>query len=371
MQVLRAIPRAAGLRQEGRRRGRWRVGAVLPVSSAAALVVAATLWMLAPATAAAGEQTLSARDIRQNLFGACFVSPTEGWVVGDLGRVLRTSDGGRTWIKQEVAAREPFLSVSCTDGQHAWLSSRHGRIYRTSDGGGTWAVATAPVDRNLFKVVFSTPSRGTAVGDFGVIVHSEDGGATWERISLPDDFKLPDSVLDTGVDPGDAILYGLSFADADHGWIAGEFGTLLATTDGGRSWRQLPSGLESTLFGIGFADAQHGIAVGIDGVILATEDGGQSWKRLPAPFAERSYYDVAISGKYGWIVGGQGTLLRSSDGGRTWQAQSVPIKYAADWFRGLSLVGDRGFLVGGSGLIYTTAGDSAVLLRDAQSERRS
>src|SRR5262252_6499898 len=98
-----------------------------------ALLLAA-LARLQPVDGAA-ERALASHEIRQNLFGACFVSPTEGWVAGDLGRVLRTSDGGKTWIKQEVAAHEPFLSISCTDASHAWLSSRHGRIYRTTDGG--------------------------------------------------------------------------------------------------------------------------------------------------------------------------------------------------------------------------------------------
>lgn len=320
----------------------------------------------------AGAESVPPRDIRQNLFDTCFVSPTEGWVVGDLGRVFKTTDGGKTWERQQVSGRWPFLGISCLDGKQAWISSTNGRVFKTADGGATWSEQQTPVKRNLFKIVFVNPQRGTAVGDFGAIVHTEDGGATWQEVSLPENFKLPDSALDSGVLPNDALLYGLSFVDESHGWISGEFGTILATTDGGATWTQQQSGLESTLFGIHFADRNTGLAVGIDGVILRTDDGGTTWKTLASPFDERSYYEVGLSGQYGWIVGGQGTVLVSSDGGKEWKQYPTPIQFASEWFRGVSMAGDTGFFVGGAGLIYATKGADATLLRtEADGEGKS
>ncbi|HEY8518121.1 MAG TPA: YCF48-related protein [Candidatus Binatia bacterium] len=310
-------------------------------------------------------ETVTPREIRQNLFDTCFPTPTEGWVVGDLGRVFKTTDGGRTWQRQIVSGRLPFLGISCLDGKQAWISSTNGRVFKTSDGGATWTEQKTPVDRNLFKIAFVSPTRGTAVGDFGAIVHTEDGGATWEEIQLPEDFKLPDSALDQGILPNDALLYGLSFANENTGWIAGEFGTILRTDDGGRTWKQQVSGIESTLFGIDFLDENTGIAVGIDSVILRTDDGGATWKPIPSPFDERSYYEVALSGNYGWIVGGQGTVLVSTDGGKEWKQYPTPLRFASEWFRGVSLSGDQGFFVGGAGLIYETKGAEATLLRAA------
>ena len=308
---------------------------------------------------------IPSRDIRQNLFDACFVSADEGWVVGDLGRVFKTSDGGATWQRQEPSGRDPMLSISCLDGKQAWLSSIAGRVFKTSDGGDTWMLQQTPAKRNLFKIVFPTPLRGTAVGDFGTIVHTEDGGTTWQEVMLPEAFKLPDSALDSGVLPNDVLLYGLSFVDENHGWMAGEFGTIMATSDGGTTWKQQTTGLESTLFGIDFSDQNTGLAVGIDSIILRTDDGGTTWKPLKSPFQERSFYEIALSGKYAWIVGGQGTILVSSDGGKEWSEFKTPIQFASEWFRGASMVGERAFLVGGAGLIYRTDGADAKLLRAA------
>ncbi|MBM4242480.1 MAG: hypothetical protein FJ148_01520 [Deltaproteobacteria bacterium] len=321
--------------------------------------------LLLAAVSAGFAQTVGPRDIRQNLFDACFVSATEGWVVGDLGRVYKTSDGGKSWVRQEPAGRDPVLGIACVDGKQAWLSSIAGRIYKTSDGGTTWQMQQTPAKRNLFKVAFATPLRGTAVGDFGTMVHTEDGGATWREVALPGDFKLPDSALDSGVLPNDALLYGLVYADENHGWIAGEFGTLLATTDGGATWKQQSSGLETTIFGIDFTDTKNGVAVGIDGVILRTEDGGATWNPVKSPFTERSFYEIALSPQHAWIVGSQGTILASGDGGRTWSEFKTPIQLASEWFRGASMAGNSAYLVGGAGLIYRTDGGDAKLLRAA------
>lgn len=337
---------------------------IAKASRAMGRALPAALFLLASVSAGSAE-TLAPRDIRQNLFDACFVSANEGWVVGDLGRVFKTTDGGATWLRQEPAGRDPMLGIACIDAQQAWLSSIAGRIYKTADGGATWQLQQTPAKRNLFKVAFATPQRGTAVGDFGTIVHTEDGGTTWKEVNLPEDFKLPDSALDSGVLPNDALLYGLVYSDPEHAWISGEFGTILATSDGGTTWKQQKSGLETTIFGIDFLDANTGVAVGIDSVILRTEDGGATWNAVKSPFTERSYYEIALSPAHSWIVGGQGTILTSSDGGKTWTEFKTPIQLASEWFRGASMVGSNAYLVGGAGLIYRTDGAEAKLLRAA------
>ena len=340
-------------------------------SRASAWALTAALLVLRVSAAFAEGAPIPVRDIRQNLFDTCFVGANEGWVVGDLGRVFKTADGGVTWTRQEVAGRDPMLGIACLDTKQAWVSSIAGRVYKTTDGGATWQLQQAPTKRNLFKVAFSTPQRGTAVGDFGTIVHTEDGGTTWKEVNLPENFKLPDSALDSGVLPNDALLYGLTYADENHAWISGEFGTILASTDGGNTWTQQKTGLETTLFGVDFKDTKTGLVVGIDSVILRTEDGGETWTPLRSPFQERSYYEIALSGDYAWIAGGQGTILVSSDGGKTWSDFKTPIQFASEWFRGAARAGDRAFLVGGAGLIYRTEGAQAHLLRaDAASSSK-
>lgn len=317
-------------------------------------VVAALL--LAGAAGAVAEP-IDLGHVRQNLFATCFPNDREGWMVGELGRIFRTADGGATWQRQDAGTKRPFLAMSCLDAKTAWIAGKEGIVFTTGDGGNTWRQVQTGSPRHLFAIEFPTAKRGHGVGDFGTMVHTEDGGATWTASRIPENVQLPESALDTGVEPGDVNLYGLSYGDADHAWVAGEFGVVVATTDGGRTWRQQMTPVESTLFGIRFSDPQHGIAVGLDSVILRTEDGGATWTQLPSPITGRSLFDVFIRGQQGWIVGDQGTVLKTADGGASWQVEPLPIQFAANWLRSLSLSPDgRGLAVGSDGLVFRVDG---------------
>ncbi len=62
-------------------------------------------------------------------------------------------------------------------------------------------------------------------------------------------------------------------------WIAGSPGTrVFHTADAGRTWQGFPTGSTVPLRAIAFADDQHGWAAGELGTILATDDGGRTWR---------------------------------------------------------------------------------------------
>jgi photosystem II stability/assembly factor-like uncharacterized protein len=312
---------------------------------------------LAATRASAAGTAITLGDVRQNLFAACFPTDREGWMVGELGRIMKTTDGGKTWVRQDAGTKRPFLAMSCLDARTAWVAGKEGIVYATKDGGDTWTQLTTGSTRHLFAIEFPTPERGQGVGDFGTMIHTEDAGKTWTVSRVPESVALPENALDTGVEPGDVNLYGMSFGDADHVWVVGEFGIVMASADGGRTWQQQHTPVESTLCGVRFVDANHGFAVGIDSTILSTTDGGTTWKTITAPLAQRSFYDVALRGPNGWIVGDSGTVLKTTDAGATWAVEPVSIKLAANWIRSLSLSPQgAGLAVGSEGLVFRIDG---------------
>jgi photosystem II stability/assembly factor-like uncharacterized protein len=307
-------------------------------------------------------------EVRQNLFATCFPTGSEGWMVGELGRIIHTSDGGKTWVRQDAGTKRPFLAMSCLDAKTAWIAGKEGIVYGTADGGDTWTQLQTGSTRHVFTIEFPTRERGHAAGDFGTMVHTEDGGKTWTTMRIPESVELPDSALDTGVQPGDVNLYALSYGDPDHVWVVGEFGIVMTSSDGGRTWQQQHTPIESTLFGVRFSDAAHGFAVGIDSVILATDDGGANWRTVKPPVTQRSYYDVAIRGSNGWIVGDAGTVLKTTDGGATWTIEPLPIQLAANWIRTVSIAPTgAGLAVGSEGLVLRIDGTNLRRLEQASS----
>jgi photosystem II stability/assembly factor-like uncharacterized protein len=328
-------------------------------------LVAVLALTLGGRAAAAGPVAL--RQIRQGLFGACLADDHRGWMVGELGRIFRTDDGGETWTQQDARTKRPFLAVACVDARTAWIAGKEGIVYGTTDDGASWVPADTGSHRHVFALAFADRERGHGAGDFGTMIHTEDAGRTWTVMPVPPEVQLPESALDTGVDPGDINLYAISYGDRDHVWVVGEFGTIMASDDGGRTFRQQHGPVETTLSGVHFLDARRGWAVGIDATILHTDDGGATWRAQPTPIVQRSFYDVAVAGAYGWIVGSAGTILRSDDGGATWTVAPVPIQLAANWIRSIGFTpGGHGVAVGAEGLVFRLDGATLRRLGDTE-----
>lgn len=323
---------------------------ITTITAAAALV--ASIYGSATARA----EGIPAADVRQNLYASCFVDTKEGWVVGDLGRVFHTTDGGLNWTIQATGTKQPFSSITCPDRDHIWIAGQGGQISHSKDGGKTWEPQKSGVDRQLLDIAFPTAQMGLAVGDYGTIVRTEDGGKTWGAVAVPSDLVLPPDIAEV-TQPGDIVLYAITFTDADHVWLAGEFGVIMASSDGGRTWHGQVSGVESTLFGIHFSNLENGWAVGLDEVLLHTTDGGTTWQRqhiqTPKGYS-LAFYDVDVRDDYGWVVGSSGLLLSTKDRGKTWQLPTVPAQMRSLWFRGVTMFpGGRGLVVGSGGMILS------------------
>src|SRR5258708_17576822 len=58
--------------------------------------------------------------------------------VGEFGTILRTTDGGVTWILQSSGTTNSLYGVSFADANTGTVVGRSGTILRTIDGGSTW-----------------------------------------------------------------------------------------------------------------------------------------------------------------------------------------------------------------------------------------
>lgn len=339
------------------------------------------LWILFVSTLAllAPDGASAAARLKDSVYGVAALGPQSAVVVGTFGSIMTTTDGGKTWERHDSGTNEPIFSVEMADAQNGWAVGASGLILHTADGGKTWTRQTSPLKepRHLFKVAAIDANTAWAVGDWGAIVATSDGGKTWENRSLGiltvKTADTPDR--QTMLLTEDVILNDVRFPDAQHGYIAGEFGTLLATADGGKTWMRRDLGTDQTIFGMDFATADRGWIVGIDGMVMQTTDAGVTWTvqngsrerqmlddvDFLAAMDKPGLYAVSVEGQYGVIVGDAGALLVSNDGGNTWKKEQLPDDNLV-WMRDVSLVpGTKGFLAGANGFVGLVDNDKIML----------
>lgn len=196
--------------------------------------------------------------IRANLMGIQMISETVGFIAGSENTLLKTTDGGETWIGSSERARvgetrnnlENILFVSPTNG---WVIGSYGTLLHTTDSGETWEKRNAGVDHNLFGIHFFNEKIGWICGQEGLILHTNDSGKTWKQ-QKTDSFDN---------------LYDIVFVDEMIGWAAGDYGAVLHTIDGGKTWNASKVGSSGAIKGIHATDKDHCWTVDDWGVIAA------------------------------------------------------------------------------------------------------
>lgn len=174
-----------------------------------------------------------------------------------------TSDGGRGWNPFNGEVAEDFVDAAFSSPQSGAAITRSGRVLLIEDRGVRPARHPDPELRGLHRVRYSDEHRGVIAGDGGLVWLTLDGGAHWTA---------------TQAAPHSIDFHALAVRGA-HIWAAGSPGTVLwHSRDFGASWEQVPTGQHAPLRAISFLDDAHGWAVGALGVILATDDGGKSWR---------------------------------------------------------------------------------------------
>jgi photosystem II stability/assembly factor-like uncharacterized protein len=139
-----------------------------------------------------------------------FADARHGVAVSDAvdGRfvILQTADGGQTWTPVpadrlpaarggEGAFAASGTNVTLAGRDHIWLGTTAGRVLRSTDGGRTWTVHATPVATGeatgIFSIAFRDRTHGAIVGGnyrderaaMDNVAVTADGGATWTRPS--------------------------------------------------------------------------------------------------------------------------------------------------------------------------------------------
>jgi hypothetical protein len=270
------------------------------------------------------------------------VANGKAWAVGARGMIARSEDGTKWETVQIAEATQPAIALPANNASEWYFGVSNlimDSVQLTASKGGAPAVVDtdytlypdegfmqvmndldatpAPTIQFRFapgpafragdvswNVVLFDGTNVTLAGEFGMILQSTDGGSTWTRrdaVITPKEPEPPYWI--TGAQNGGTMLLG------------GAAGAMSRSTDGGLTWTRLPPPSAEGVFGVSvLSDGKPAIAgaVGMVGVLegdqwaIADRSALQllSWLKTPVEMPDGSVI----------MLGGRSTVIRLKDG---------------------------------------------------------
>jgi photosystem II stability/assembly factor-like uncharacterized protein len=266
------------------------------------------------------------------------------WACGASGAVLRTVNGGNTWVLKTAPNTSYILySMDAIDSTTAWVFGTDAsvtatgpvKIWKTTDGGVTWVEKYQNADSFSDGIRFFDANNGVAHGDplstrksIFLILTTSDGGETWNKVPEANIPPVDSAADEVGV--GNAIdVIGNSVWFVTYGNSTDMPIRVMKSTDKGTTWTISPFVPMNNSYGFSMKDANSGIICNYNGMIGRTTTGWATSDTATLFGATYGFRAVeCIPGTNAVVlVGGPSTAgfsAISTDGGVNWTQQPLP-----------------------------------------------
>ncbi|HEY9116153.1 MAG TPA: T9SS type A sorting domain-containing protein [Bacteroidales bacterium] len=266
--------------------------------------------------------------------GFSFVPGSNGlWETGYAaqfdGSILKTTNGGETWVSLSAIVPEFIWGISFADENIGYVAGQSGSVYKTTNGGTSWTAVYTIVGGSFSKVAFKDANNGVAAG-YPYTIYTSNGGTTW----------------DIGTD-GTNNFWGLDYASGNTYYGVEAFtGVVGRSNNNGQTWTEAHNTDSDITICVNFFDTSHGVVGCSGGVVQVTNDGGTTWEEhtiSPVEILAASWFDADTV----WASGDG--VFKSTDQGATWVTDTTifaPGLYNREMF----VTGFNTILVAGASL---------------------
>jgi|GEM_PF-2545961 len=284
----------------------------------------------------------------QTLRGIHFSDSLTGYSCGDNGNIVKTMDGGSSWISLTSNTTDDLWDVKTipgTSGLGAIIVGDNNTVLKTTDGGTNWSSLSIPFQSGSF--VFGVQCLDSLTyfacgGDYatfsGAILKTTNGGNTWTKNAVSGTFFL-DKIFMQSNSKGFAVGTNNSFSNGSIRKTVNNAGWTTAKTSG------------SLITNVWCPSGTVAVAVGLQGQIWKSSDDGGTWNSTAVN--QTDLYGIQFRDSVnGFICGGstsESIIFSTNNAGDTWTANTTYTFTGA--LLSMSIVQNNIYMAGGLGTI--------------------
>lgn len=255
-------------------------------------------------------------------------------------KIFKSGNQGESWQELKMPLQNAVRSLHFVNDKIGFVVGNEG-LLKTEDGGKSWIVQSERPLPSINDVYFTSPSTGFAVGHESTILMTTDGGASWQK---------------SAVDVPNLMLTSLTLLSTTHSWITGSQGAVLRMEENGARWShksysediQFNSDAEREMLKNTFPDGKNHFVIhkivnfnlkelwmfarepyglGVSHIFRSI-DGGDNWAKVP-PAQEYNFVDFIMSNRVQFYAIDRKNLYVSNDACLTWHQIPLP---KSTWF---------------------------------------
>lgn len=197
------------------------------------------------------------------------ITPDIVIVTGNNGTILKTTDGGATWLQKNSGTTQILGKIQFPTSDIGYIVSGGAQLLKTTDGGETWLPITVSNISSIFSMscvndnlIFLSCIDSNSNS---VLLKSNNGGSSWEKVIGND---------------AEAKFYDIQFLTGETGYASNSGvyhsseNNILKTVDGGKNWTQI----DNSRGPFNFINENKGFRYQFG--FLKTTDGGNNFERL-------------------------------------------------------------------------------------------
>lgn len=234
--------------------------------------------------------------------------------VGQMGLLL-VRDGQGPWRQLPSQTSERLMAVDMNARGLAVAVGSFGTVLRSADGGASWVKANPDwgpmfaADTATLGDDFHPHLYGVKVGEDGSVVMAGELSIVMRSAYAGEDWRLSfrGANAEGRADPS---LFGLDIRGDGVGYAVGQSGLVLKTQDAGASWQPIHSGSNAILLSVKAGADRRVLITGMR-EMLQSENDGLSWRRLGGADLSTAWYSAIATPANAVLVVGQGGSILS------------------------------------------------------------